>query len=59
MEGENAMFMNRFLTGAVIGGTLGALGVAYALSSNMQRKKAFNRGKQLIDMTNHRIHEMI
>lgn len=53
------MFMNRFLTGAVIGGTLGALGVAYALSSNMQRKKAFNRGKQLIDMTNHRIHEMI
>lgn len=53
------MFMNRFLTGAVIGGTLGALGVAYALSNSMQKKQLLNRGKQLIDVTNHKIHEMM
>lgn len=59
MEGEKSMFMNRFLTGTVIGGALGALGAIYVLSSNVQRKQVFRRGKRLIDMTNHKIKEMI
>ncbi|MGL6173295.1 MAG: hypothetical protein ACRC1P_01615 [Cellulosilyticaceae bacterium] len=49
------MYMNRFVTGAVVGGTLGVLGAAYVLATNSQKKELVKKGRQMIDMTNHKL----
>lgn len=58
-EGEKSMYMNRFLTGAVIGGALGVLGAAYALATREQKKEVMNCSKRLMDRTNDTIHKLI
>ena len=53
------MYMNRFITGAIVGGAVGVLGATYALTSNNEKKMMAKRGRKLIDMTNHKLRDFM
>lgn len=52
------MYMNKFITGAVIGGTLSAAGVAYALTSNREKKMLMKRGKKMFNKVTDRMYDL-
>lgn len=42
------MYMNKFITGAVVGSTLGALGAMYVLSSEREKKALMKKEKRFV-----------
>lgn len=52
------MYMNKFITGAVIGSALSAAGVAYALTSNRDKKLLMKRGKRMMNKVADRMYDL-
>lgn len=51
------MYMNKFITGAVIGGAIGVIGTTYALATNSQKRSMVKQSKRFIDMANNRVRD--
>ncbi|MHC1747610.1 MAG: hypothetical protein AB9856_04365 [Cellulosilyticaceae bacterium] len=53
------MYMNKFITGAVVGGTIGAIGAMYALTSEKEKKMLMRREKDLVRTLSRKLDDIL
>ncbi|WP_180270736.1 hypothetical protein [Sporanaerobium hydrogeniformans] len=52
------MDLGRFITGTLIGTTIGVAGAAYMLTSDREKRKLMRQGKQMLNKATHTLEQM-
>ncbi len=53
------MDLGRFMTGALIGGTIGMAGAAYLMASDREKKKLMRQSRQMFNKASRTMQHMI
>jgi len=58
-KGGVSMHVSRFITGAILGGTIGAVGTMYAFTSERERKIMMRQSRRMMNRTVNKINDLM